>query len=797
MKRITHWAFVTFVTLCFAGHAMAQRDITSQYITNAKLSNGTTGWTITNRQDGPAQGNNTDGYAVEFYAGWGSLAVTSYNLLQTITLPKGNYRLANYSFFRQGERFDTNSLKSLAYLKAGNQQVALKTLGSITAAGYANSMAEGANVFDSKMYRNVIEFAIDADNTPIEIGIVGTFDEMRSWCIAGKFELFDMDDLASVSSPTDVTYAINNSGFEYRNLSGWTSDGIVYQDNNWENKAGKGFAEKWQWGAGLPNATLSQTLTNLENGLYELSVYAHNINQRNGDAPCTGMFVMANDAQVEIGAYGQYKVRTNVTDGNLTLGIKLDGCTGNWIAFDRFSLLFYGDPLQALKDLRDGYVAEAQALLNSGDAQYLTTEQKAALMSAIDTSIAATTEDELNVVTTTTLPNAINTAQAQVGANKASRSRMLSALERFEKDYNLIDGTDYRRVAMSAQAWTDLLEKVTDVTEALDDMSLLSDFGNLAQALEDQMDATDASIRLFKGYLSLLDGDNSFADTDLSAACSAHDTATEYTDDDARVQEAINALDDAFEAYAANQLGNFEAGANHFLGVNLDFESANSTQIDDTWPNVFNQTGWETAFNSNATSYNKQFTYLTRDNASPRDGGSNYVRLRQNWADSPTTPHLQIMKEVMIPTGKYELKFFVKSENSGANMNTDLNFYQLGDESPISIKPTSETWTERTYVLETAEPTFFKLSFGFITAAGNSPASVWVDDVTLTYCDNTLLGDVNNDGHVNIVDVTCLTDYLLDNAPTVFIKKAADVNKDGEINITDVTALVDLILSQD
>ena len=92
---------ITLVALfAFAGNASAQRDITSQYITNAKLSNGTAGWTITNRQDGPAQGNNTDGYAVEFYAGWDRLAVTSYNLLQTITLPKGNYRLTNYSFFR-------------------------------------------------------------------------------------------------------------------------------------------------------------------------------------------------------------------------------------------------------------------------------------------------------------------------------------------------------------------------------------------------------------------------------------------------------------------------------------------------------------------------------------------------------------------------------------------------------------------------------------------------------------------------------------------------------------------------
>lgn len=809
--------FLTLVALlAFAGNACAQRDITSQYITNAKLSNGTNGWTKTftkNQQvtdpadafSNSVRGNNTVGYASEAYAGWGSLIQTEYSMKQTITLPKGNYRLVNYSFFRQGDTDDaTHNNASKAYLKAGNQSVLLKTLRSIVAPYYANSQAEGANCFDSKMYQNTLEFSIAADNTAIEIGIEGTFDEARSWCIVGMFELFDLDDLASVSSPTDVTYAITNSGFEYRNLTGWTNNitkgnNTYGNNNNFSSKAGVGFYESWQASesGGLGNAgTFTQTLANMPAGLYELSVYAQNIEQYNNSAGGTGMFVTANSNQTEIGSNGQYKVRTTLpADGDLTIGIKLENCTGNWIAIDRFSLLFYGDPLQALKDLRDGYVTEAQDILNGNDAQYLTAEQQTALQSAIDAGIAATTETDLNTVTSTTLPNAISTAQQQIAAAKASRGRMLSALERFEKDYNLVDGTDYGRVTMSAQAWTDLLEKVVDVTEAMDNISLLSEFDTRAQALEDQMDATGASIRLFKGYLALLNGINSFGDTNLSAAYTTYKTDTEYTDDDTKVQDAINALDDAFEAYAATQHSNFEAGANRFLGENLDFESANGTKIDDAWPNVYNQVGWTTTFSSDATDNNKQWAYITRDNASPHDGGSYYVRLRQNWAVSPIAPHLQIQKETMIPTGKYELKFYIKSESNGDYMNTDLNFYQLGDASPVSVKPTSQTWTERTYELEVSKPTFFNLSFGFITANGNSPASVWVDDVQLTYINDVLLGDVNNDGFVNIVDVTCIVNHILGQTPPVFIKKAADLNDDGDINIVDVTLLVNLILN--
>lgn len=124
--------------IAFAGNALAQKDITSTYITNATLSNGTTGWTALNF-NAPVQGNNTVGYASEAYAGWGSLEKTSYSLLQNITLPAGSYRLVNYSFFRQGLNYNTDATKSLAYLKAGDSKVPIKTLGSITAAGYANT----------------------------------------------------------------------------------------------------------------------------------------------------------------------------------------------------------------------------------------------------------------------------------------------------------------------------------------------------------------------------------------------------------------------------------------------------------------------------------------------------------------------------------------------------------------------------------------------------------------------------------------------------------------------------------
>ena len=106
------------VALCSIVSVQAQKDVTSQYITNATLSDKLNGWTSVNFNT-PQQGDNTTGYASESYAGWGNLDIKNYSLTQTITLPAGHYTLVNYSFFRYGLNADTDPSTSLAFLKAG------------------------------------------------------------------------------------------------------------------------------------------------------------------------------------------------------------------------------------------------------------------------------------------------------------------------------------------------------------------------------------------------------------------------------------------------------------------------------------------------------------------------------------------------------------------------------------------------------------------------------------------------------------------------------------------------------
>lgn len=326
----------------------AQKDVTSLYITNATLSS-LDGWTNVNFNT-PVQGNNTTGYATECYEGWSSVEKSEYSLTQKITLPAGNYTLVNYSFFREGQAYNSDASTSRAYLKAGDNQVLVKTLGSITATGYANSQAEGANCFDSKMYRNTLDFTIDADNTEIEIGVYGTFNTSitKSWMILGMFELIDNDQAATMDSPFDVTGYITNPGFEYRDMTGWTlseSGAFGTQSNTQSFKVGGYYAEKWQAAASgaLTARSMSQTITDLPAGYYKLTA----------NLGGNGTYIDLNGKTVNWTADGNYTtgyVLAENEDLTITAGKTAEG-TANWVHFDNFKLQFCGDVQAALTTL--------------------------------------------------------------------------------------------------------------------------------------------------------------------------------------------------------------------------------------------------------------------------------------------------------------------------------------------------------------------------------------------------------------------------------------------------------------
>ena len=61
--------------------------------------------------------------------------------------------------------------------------------------------------------------------------------------------------------------------------------------------------------------------------------------------------------------------------------------------------------------------------------------------------------------------------------------------------------------------------------------------------------------------------------------------------------------------------------------------------------------------------------------------------------------------------------------------------------------------------------------------------------------DNYVMGDLNSDGGVDILDVVRMVALILNNDGSVYENIVADLNNDNEVNIMDVILLVQIILN--
>ena len=79
--------------------------------------------------------------------------------------------------------------------------------------------------------------------------------------------------------------------------------------------------------------------------------------------------------------------------------------------------------------------------------------------------------------------------------------------------------------------------------------------------------------------------------------------------------------------------------------------------------------------------------------------------------------------------------------------------------------------------------------------SGGSLVEAAIDDFKLEFVSNelSLLGDLNNDLVINVLDVILLVNMVLGFESPNY--SAGDINSDSEINILDVVALVSMILN--
>ena len=170
---------------------------------------------------------------------------------------------------------------------------------------------------------------------------------------------------------------------------GWVFDGPSWGDPGWGSYSNgdswidSPFLERWQsqWSGGLSDGGLSQTIKNLPPGNYTLSADVIAVlqgwNSSDVGTPARGVYLFANDdyTSCSTGSERPENYKVNVTigeEGTMTLGLRCESTTANWVACDNFQLLLHcteeemleGEKNKIRKELADYFSAdEIEALI--------------------------------------------------------------------------------------------------------------------------------------------------------------------------------------------------------------------------------------------------------------------------------------------------------------------------------------------------------------------------------------------------------------------------------------------------
>lgn len=97
------------------------------------------------------------------------------------------------------------------------------------------------------------------------------------------------------------------------------------------------------------------------------------------------------------------------------------------------------------------------------------------------------------------------------------------------------------------------------------------------------------------------------------------------------------------------------------------------------------------------------------------------------------------------------------------------------------------------YILSGLEP---QTAYEFYVRAvcGDEAMSAWAGSEPFTTFSESLPGDANCDGTVNVLDIVTIVNAILGQDPDPFCFMNADVNTDGSINVLDIVAVINIIL---
>ena len=246
--------------------------------------------------------------------------------------------------------------------------------------------------------------------------LIAQRDELREAVEAYRYTA------ASPDFPYDVTHAIANADFE-GGLSEWTNVGMAAQGNDsFTQKHGGTYVEKWVSTAGrLPDVAVSQTISGLPCGIYQLQAAAQHITQNNAAAQ-KGVVVFAGTHSQTVTVAADYAITFTHLGQPFDVGLRATKPTGNWIACDNFRLYYMGGEMA-------DFTAELNALKASAEA-LLTAKASATTLAALAEAIAKADEAvaAADVALYATAATALITAADAVTASSAAYENLSSAI---------------------------------------------------------------------------------------------------------------------------------------------------------------------------------------------------------------------------------------------------------------------------------------------------------------------------------------------------------------------------------
>ena len=84
-----------------------------------------------------------------------------------------------------------------------------------------------------------------------------------------------------------------------------------------------------------------------------------------------------------------------------------------------------------------------------------------------------------------------------------------------------------------------------------------------------------------------------------------------------------------------------------------------------------------------------------------------------------------------------------------------------------------------------------------IKALSDYDSSPWSESIKIVMPSSILPGDANNDGCIDVADITAIASFILGMTPETWNADNADTNGDGNIDVADITATAAIILKED